>query len=82
MTFAQIALAAPVAITVESIGLGVTTFVLVGFWREQRALRDDIKVWQSKINTTLFGPNGDNGLNGISKDHEYRIREIESYRNN
>jgi hypothetical protein len=40
-------------------------------------MRDDIKVWQSKINTTLFGPNGDNGLNGTSKDHEHRLRHIE-----
>ncbi len=77
MTFAQLAVAAPVAVTLESIGLGVTTIALVGFWREQRALRDDIRVWQSKINTTLFGPNGDNGLNGTSKDHETRIRTIE-----
>jgi hypothetical protein len=77
MTLSQsVATLAP-AVSAEAVAMTFTGLALTGFWREQRALREDMRTWQAKINTTLFGPNGDNGLNGTSKDHETRIRALE-----
>ena len=77
MNLAQVVSTLAPGMTAETAAMGFTGLVLTGFWREQRALREDMRTWQAKINTTLFGPNGDNGLNGTSKDHERRIRTLE-----
>lgn len=63
---------------IHTVALGFTGFVLTMFWREIHAFKRSVEKWQSKIDTTLFGPQGDNGLNGTSKDHETRIRVLES----
>jgi hypothetical protein len=54
-----------------------TGFVLAGFWREINVFKREVLKWQSKIDTTLFGATGDNGINGTVKDHEKRIRRLE-----
>ena len=53
-------------------------FVLAGAWREFHHFKREIQKWQAKIDTALFGVTGGNGLNGISKDHETRIRQLEN----
>lgn len=40
-------------------------------------LTKDTKEWQARVTVALFGATGDNGLHGISKDHEARIRLLE-----
>lgn len=63
---------------VHTLSLGFTGFVLTMFWREIHSFKRQVERWQSKIDTTLFGPEGNNGLNGTTKDHETRIRVLES----
>lgn len=48
------------------------------FAREIYSFKREVLRWQAKIDTTLFGPEGANGLNGIVKDHELRIRSLEA----
>lgn len=69
---------APRQVTLTTLAVGFTGFVLAGFWREIHAFKRSVESWQSKIDVTLFGATGDNGLNGTSKDHEQRIRSLES----
>ena len=59
----------------------IATAALVGFWHEMRAFREEIRLWRAKIDTTLFGPEGNNGLNGKSKEMEHRIHDLEHSRN-
>lgn len=73
----QVATVTADAITPTSIAVGFAGFVLAGFWREIHTFKRHINQWQSKIDTALFGVNGDNGLNGTQKDHEARLRLIE-----
>lgn len=63
---------------IPTIAVSFTGFVLIGFWREMHAFKRSQQAWQAKIDTTLFGPEGSNGLNGVIKDHEQRIRALES----
>lgn len=58
----------------------ITSFaamVFAGFWREIHSFKQTVNAWQSKIDTHLFGVAGDNGLTGMVKDHEQRIRDLE-----
>lgn len=64
-------------ISVGDAAITFTGVVLLGFWREMNALRKQTLQWQSRIDTTLFGVSGHNGLNGTSKDHEERLRTLE-----
>jgi hypothetical protein len=64
-------------IDVAAIALAFAGFVLAGFWREMHKFKREIQQWQSKIDTVLFGPMGDNGLHGTVRDHETRIRMLE-----
>lgn len=64
--------------SIQDIATVFTGIVLIGFWREMNSLKKQMTQWQSKIDTTLFGPNGSNGISGISKDHENRIRFLEN----
>lgn len=61
-----------------TIAFSVAGFLLAGAWREFHRFKRDVEQWQSKIDVVLFGPQGDNGLNGTSKDHESRLRLVES----
>lgn len=63
---------------IHTLTLAFTGFALTMFWREIHAFKRSVEKWQSKIDTTLFGPEGNNGLNGKSKDHEQRIRTLEA----
>ncbi len=63
---------------IGTITLGIAAFLLAGAWRELHAFKREIQQWQSKIDTVLFGPEGNNGLNGTMKDHEQRLRVLES----
>jgi len=65
-------------VDVSTIALSVAGFVLAGAWREFHAFKREIQKWQAKIDTALFGAQGDNGLNGTTRDHEARIRVIEN----
>jgi hypothetical protein len=78
-TVFQDAAVATRSLTLTDIAVTFTGFVLIGFWREMHSLKNDIRAWQAKINTTLFGPNADNGLVGTSKDHEHRLRDLEKH---
>lgn len=51
--------------------------VFAGFWREIHLFKQTVNAWQSKIDTHLFGVAGDNGLTGMVKDHEERLRVLE-----
>ena len=75
--FQTVAAQAAPTITLESLAVGFTGVVLAGFWRDTRGLQKEIRSWRAKIDTTLFGPEGSNGLNGTVKDHEQRIRVLE-----
>lgn len=63
---------------IHTVALAFTGFALTMFWREIHAFKRSVEKWQSRIDTTLFGPEGNNGLNGTSKDHEVRIRVLEA----
>ena len=63
---------------IQTIAISFTAFVLAGFWREVHHFRTATQKWQSKIDVTLFGPEGSNGLNGTIKDHETRLRALET----
>ena len=62
---------------VAAIAISFAAFVLAGFWVEIHGFKREIIKWQSKIDTVLFGPEGNNGLNGTLKDHESRLRQLE-----
>lgn len=62
---------------IAAIAVSFTGFILAGFWREIHNFKREVLRWQSKIDTTLFGATGDNGLNGTTKDHEQRLRVLE-----
>lgn len=62
---------------ISSIALAVAGFLLAGAWREFHHFKREVQRWQSKIDVVLFGPEGSNGLNGIVKDHEARMRVLE-----
>jgi len=64
---------------IGTIGLGIAGFLLAGAWREFHHFKREVQKWQSKIDVVLFGPEGNNGMNGTSKDHEQRIRLLESH---
>lgn len=64
-------------ISMADAAIAFTGVVLLGFWREMNSLKKHTLQWQSKIDTTLFGASGNNGLNGTTKDHEERIRSLE-----
>lgn len=72
------AAAGKAGVDLHTLSIAFTGFVLTAFWREIHAFKQSVERWQSKIDTTLFGATGDNGLNGTSKDHETRIRALES----
>lgn len=61
------------------IAVAVAGFILAGAWREFHQFKREIQGWQARIDTVLFGADGSNGLNGTSKDHEQRIRLLESH---
>jgi hypothetical protein len=63
------------AVSLETIVTGFAGLAAIAFWREMRALRDDFTTFRSTIHTALFGPEGNNGINGTVKDHETRLRE-------
>lgn len=63
-----------------TVAVAFTGFVLAGFWREIHTFKREVTRWQSKIDTTLFGATGDNGLNGTAKDHEARLRALEAHK--
>jgi hypothetical protein len=48
------------------------------FSREIYSFKREVLRWQAKIDTTLFGPEGQNGMHGTVKDHELRIRLLEA----
>lgn len=56
---------------------GVAALALTGFWREMHSLKREITSWRATIDTTLFGPHGENGLYGTVRDHEQRLRRVE-----
>lgn len=66
--------------TVTTVALAFSGIALVGFWREMNSLKKHMISWTSRIETTLFGASGNNGLNGITKDHEERLRQLERVR--
>lgn len=65
------------ALQVSDLAVPFTGAVLMGFWKEMNSMRKQMIQWQAKIDTTLFGASGSNGLSGTSKDHEERIRILE-----
>lgn len=75
----QVATTTADAITPTSIAVTFAGFVLAGFWREIHTFKRHINQWQAKIDTVLFGAHGDNGLNGVTKEHEQRIRRLERF---
>jgi hypothetical protein len=64
-------------LTVTTVAVIFSGIAFMGFWREMNDLKKQVITWMSRIETTLFGASGSNGLNGISKDHEERMRQIE-----
>lgn len=78
MTLLQtVAAASADTVTPTSIAVTFAGFVLAGAWREIHTFKRHINQWQAKIDTVLFGPGGDNGLHGMTKEHERRIRRLE-----
>jgi hypothetical protein len=67
------------SIHLSDLAITFAGFVLAGFWREIHLFKRDVGKWQTRIDTALFGATGDNGLHGTSKDHEQRIRLLESH---
>ena len=61
------------------IAVAVAGFLLAGAWKEFHSFKREVQQWQSKIDTVLFGAEGGNGLNGTAKDHETRLRMLESH---
>lgn len=66
--------------TVTTVAVAFSGIAFLGFWREMNALKKQMTAWMSRIETTLFGASGNNGLNGITKDHEERLRQLERAR--
>lgn len=64
--------------SLSNIALAVAGFLLAAAWRELHHFKREVQRWQGRIDVVLFGPNGDNGLNGTSRDHETRIRRLEA----
>jgi hypothetical protein len=63
----------------QSFAITFAGFVLAGFWREIHMFKRDVGKWQAKIDVVLFGATGSNGINGTTKDHEQRIRQLENF---
>jgi hypothetical protein len=55
----------------------VIALLLAGQWNATATFKREVRRWQDRVDVTLFGPGGDNGLNGTMKDHEQRLRAIE-----
>lgn len=76
-----------VDINLGSILQGLTLAILVWFWNAFHQIKDQLtdlssttKEWQAKIDVALFGAKGDNGIHGTVKDHEQRLRHVETIR--
>jgi hypothetical protein len=55
----------------------VIALLLVGQWNATSTFKREVRRWQDRMDVALFGPDGNNGLNGTVKDHEQRLRAIE-----
>lgn len=80
------AAAAGVTVDLGAILQGLTIAILLWFFtslhqiKEQLSdLKRETKEWQAKVEVGLFGATGENGLHGLSKDHEQRIRLLEQH---
>ena len=76
---AAVAEAARAGFDLQTVITGFAGMVFAGFWREIHSFKQVVSAWQSKIDTHLFGVAGNNGLTGMVKDHEERIRDIEHH---
>jgi hypothetical protein len=74
---AAVADAARAGFDLQTIITAFAGMVFAGFWREIHLFKQTVTSWQSRIDTHLFGPSGDNGLTGMVKDHEERLRVLE-----
>lgn len=72
------AVALGTGMSVSDVAVWFAGAALAFFGREMYSFKREIQRWQAKIDTTLFGPEGANGLNGSLKDHESRIRLLET----
>lgn len=72
------AMAVATGMTISDAAVWFTGGAIAFFAREIYSFKREVLRWQAKIDTTLFGPEGSNGLNGMVKDHEVRIRQLES----
>lgn len=77
MTLLQVATLAANDLTIERVGLGVAGIALMGFWKDMRSFREESRTWQTRIETALFGPNGDNGINGTVKGLAEDVKHLQ-----
>lgn len=51
---------------------------VVAFQRRVEAWHAKMEKWQTRIDVVLFGADGNNGINGLTKDHAKRIHALET----
>lgn len=73
-------------IDLSSIMQGLTLGILLWFWNQFHQIKDrlaeltrETKEWQAKVDVAMFGVTGTNGMHGMSKDHEVRLRLLEHH---
>ena len=79
MTLLQAAAFAQSEFTIERLAVGVAGVALAGFWHEMRSFREETRQWQVRIETALFGPNGDNGINGTVKTLVEEVKQLQRH---
>ena len=79
MTLLQATAIATSDLTIERVAIGIAGMTLMGFWREMRSFREESRNWQTRIETALFGANGDNGINGTVKALAEDVKQLQRH---